>query len=139
MAVQSIEFFTLRHSLREGRPGMSLPEFKRLVDEAKSQIQEIGPGELKQMLGADEDFSLIDVREPDEHAKGTIAGAVPIPRGILEREIDKVTTDKSRKIVLYCAGGSRSALAALSLKKMGFGNVISLAGGYGGWREAQSK
>jgi len=117
---------------------MPLPEFKQIVDEAKRQIQEIGPDELLRMQKAGEEFILIDVREPDEHAKGTIAGAVAMPRGILERDIDKITTDKDRKIVLYCAGGFRSALAALSLKSMGFNNVISLTGGYRGWVQSQA-
>jgi rhodanese-related sulfurtransferase len=117
---------------------MPLPEFKQIVDEAKRQIQEIGANDLLRMRQAGEDITLIDVREPDEHAKGTIAGAVAMPRGILERDIDQVTTDKDRKIVLYCAGGARSALAALSLKQLGFKNVISLAGGYGGWVQSQA-
>ena len=86
---------------------------------------------------AGEDFTLIDVREPDEQAKGMIADAVAMPRGILERDIDQVTTDKNRKIVLYCAGGFRSALAAQSLKSMGFNDVISLSGGYRGWVQSQ--
>ncbi len=115
---------------------MPLPEFKQIVDEAKSQIQEIGPEDLQRMRQSGEDFTLIDVREPDEHAKGAIAGAVPMPRGILERDIDKITTDKGRKIVLYCAGGFRSALAALSLKSMGFRNVVSLSGGYREWNQS---
>ena len=113
---------------------MPLAEFNQLVGEAKSQIKEIGPAELKGMLDAGEDFALIDVREADEQAKGMIAGAVGLARGILERDIDRVTTDKQRKIVLYCAGGARSALAALSLKQMGFKDVLSLSGGYGGWK-----
>lgn len=116
---------------------MPLPEFKQLVDEAKSQIKEIGPHDLKHMQQAGENFTLIDVREADEQAKGTIPGAIKLPRGILEVNIDQITTDKDRKLVLYCGGGSRSALAALNLKKMGFRNVISLAGGYRGWSETQ--
>ncbi len=118
---------------------MPLPEFKQLVDEAKAQIQEIGPTELKQMQQAGEKFTLIDVREPDEVAQGTIPGAVPMARGVLEVNIDRITTDKDHKLVLYCAGGSRSALAAVNLKKMGFRDVISLAGGYRGWQEAETK
>ena len=118
---------------------MPLPEFKQLVDEAKSQIREIGPSELKQMQQAGEDFTLIDVREREEQEKGTIPGAVNMPRGILEVNIDQITTDKDRKLVLYCGGGSRSALAALNLKKMGFHDVISLAGGYRGWRESETR
>jgi len=118
---------------------MPLPEFKQLVDEAKAQIREIGPDELRHMQLSGEDFTLIDVREPDERAKGTIADAVAMPRGILEVNIDQITTDKDRKLVLYCGGGSRSALAALNLKKMGFRNVISLTGGYRGWRESETQ
>ena len=116
---------------------MPLPEFKQIVEEAKAQIKEIGPAELKRMLDAGEDFTLIDVREADEQAKGTIPGTVKLPRGILERDIDQVTTDKERKIVLYCGGGFRSALAAVNLKKMGYRNVISMDGGWRGWQELQ--
>ena len=118
---------------------MPLPEFKQLVDEAKSQIKEIGPDELKHMQQAGEDFTLVDIREREEQAKGTIPGAVAMPRGILEANIDQITTDKDRKLVLYCGGGSRSALSALNLKKMGFHNVISLAGGYRGWRDTETR
>jgi rhodanese-related sulfurtransferase len=117
---------------------MPLPEFKELVDEAKSQISEISPEELRRMQQSGEDFTLIDVREREEQAKGIIYGAVKLPRGILEVNIDQVTTDKDRKLVLYCGGGSRSALAALNLKKMGFRNVFSLAGGYRDWREGDT-
>ena len=115
---------------------MALPEFKQLCDEAKKEIREIDSAELRRMQQAKQDFALIDVREPDETARGTIPGAVPIPRGVLELNIDQVTTDKNKNIVLYCGGGSRSALAAQSLKKMGFKNVISLAGGYRGWSQS---
>jgi rhodanese-related sulfurtransferase len=80
---------------------MPLPEFKQIVDEARGQIQEIRAADLKRMQASGEEFTLIDVREADEHAKGTIPGAVMLPRGILERDIDQVTTDKDRKLVLY--------------------------------------
>jgi rhodanese-related sulfurtransferase len=112
-------------------------EFEQIVDEARAQIQEIRPADLRRMQESGEDFTLIDVREADEQQKGTIPGAVKLPRGILERDIDKVTTDKDRKIVLYCGGGFRSALAALNLKKMGYRNVISMDGGWRGWQELQ--
>ena len=117
---------------------MPLPEFKQLVDEARSQISEIGPNDLRRMQQSGEDFTLLDVRERDEQAKGIIPGAVSLPRGILEVNIDKITTDKDRKLVLYCGGGGRSALAALNLKKMGFRNVFSLAGGYRDWCEGDT-
>lgn len=114
---------------------MTLPEFKMLVDEAKQEIKEIDAEELKRMQKSGEQFVLLDVREPDEHARGIIAGAVPMTRGRLELDIDQATTDKNAHIVCYCGGGSRSALAAQTLKKMGFKHPISLIGGYRGWKE----
>lgn len=115
---------------------MPMPELEQLLNEAKKEIQEIGPVDLKRMQQSGEEFVLIDVREPEEVSRGTIAGAIPIPRGMVEVTIDRVTTDKDKKIVLYCAGGVRSALAGWMLKKMGFRNVISLAGGYRGWTQS---
>jgi rhodanese-related sulfurtransferase len=112
---------------------MPLPEYKQLVDEAKREIKEIDAAELKRMQQSPENFTLIDVREPDEVAQGAIAGSKPLPRGQLEYKIDTITADKDQPIVCYCGGGGRSALAAQSLKRMGFKNVMSLAGGYKGW------
>lgn len=116
---------------------MVLPEFHQICDEAKKEIQEISVDELKRMQQAKEDFILIDVRERDEIERGTIPGAVPLPRGILERDIDQVTTDRNKKLVLYCGGGYRSALAALNLKKMGYKTPISMAGGWKAWQKAK--
>src|ERR1700743_3548910 len=115
---------------------MPLPEYKQIVDEAKREIKEIQPDDLKNMQQKKESFTLIDVREPDEVAQGAIAGAQPMPRGMLEYKIDTITTDKDQPIVCYCGGGGRSALAAQSLKKMGFKNVMSLAGGDKGWKSS---
>ena len=117
---------------------MPMPEFHKLVNEAKKEIQEIDIADLKKMQQSGEDFSLIDVRDKQDADEGMIPQAVNISRGMLEHNIDQVTADKNRKIVLYCGGGSRSALAAQSLKKMGFKNVISLAGGFKGWKESGS-
>ncbi|HEV3316607.1 MAG TPA: rhodanese-like domain-containing protein [Candidatus Angelobacter sp.] len=116
---------------------MPLPEFKQLVDEVKKEIKEIDVHELKRMQQAG-DFELIDVREKEESAQGHIPGAHNVPRGVLELRIDEVTADKDRKIVCYCGGGSRSALSAYMLKRMGFKNVMSLAGGYRSWKESGS-
>jgi rhodanese-related sulfurtransferase len=115
---------------------MTLPEFKLLVDEAKREIKEIDCDELKRMQKAGADFVLLDVREPDEHVRGIIPGAIPMTRGRLELDVDQATTDKNKTIVCYCGGGSRSALAAQTLKKMGYKDTISLIGGYRGWKEA---
>ena len=116
---------------------MALPEFSQLCNEAKKEIEEISADDLRILQKSGEDFALVDVREKEESAHGMIANAVSIPRGIVELSIDQVTTDKDKKIVLYCAGGNRSALAAWMLKKMGFRHVISLAGGYRGWMQSQ--
>lgn len=118
---------------------MPMPEFKQLVNEAKKDIQEIGPEDLQRMRSAAQEFVLIDVREKDDAVRGMIPGAVHISRGMLEHNIDQITTDKDKPIVLYCGGGSRSALSAWMLKKMGFRNVSSLAGGYRGWNDLQNK
>ena len=115
---------------------MVMPEFHALVNEAKKEIQEISAQDLKNLQQSGDDLIVIDVREREDAAKGAIPGAVNVPRGVLEHNIDQVTTDKDKKLVLYCGGGSRSALAAASLKKMGFKNAISLAGGYRGWKNS---
>ena len=114
---------------------MPLPEYHQLVNDAKKEIKEIDSGQLRNMQQSGEKFTVIDVREPDEVAQGAIAGSVALPRGQLEHKIDSITTDKSARIVCYCGGGGRSALAAQSLKRMGFKDVLSLAGGYKRWTE----
>jgi len=116
---------------------MTMPEFKQLVDEIKKEVNEVGPADVQKMKG--EGAAVIDVREKEDSDKGTIPGAVAIPRGVLELNIDQVTTDKDKPIVLYCGGGSRSALAAFMLQKMGFRKVFSLKGGYKGWKEFEGK
>jgi rhodanese-related sulfurtransferase len=118
---------------------MTMPEFKQLVDEVKREVHEISADGLRQMKASGEDFSLIDVREPEEWRGGTIPGAATIARGMLEMNLDQVTTDKDRKIVLYCGGGGRSALSAYMLQRMGFRNVLSLAGGYNGWKSSEAR
>ena len=111
-----------------------LPHFMKLVEEAKKEIKEIDVQELRRMLPRG-GFTLIDVREPQEVMRGKIEGAVPIPRGVLELQIDQATSRFDQPIVLYCGGGNRSALAAQSLKRMGFTNVSSLIGGWKAWTE----
>jgi sulfur-carrier protein adenylyltransferase/sulfurtransferase len=118
---------------------MPLPEYHELVNDAKEQIKEIDPAGLRSMQQSGEKFTLIDVREPDEVAQGAIAGSVALPRGQLEHKIDTITADKSARIVCYCGGGGRSALAAQTLKHMGFKDVLSLAGGYRKWTEDSPK
>lgn len=114
--------------------------------EARRTVAEIDVDELAALMepGNDApDLLLIDIREADEHARGFVPGCVAIPRGILESTIEKrafagkvAESDLGRPIVLYCAGGNRSALAAVALRQMGFTNVQSLAGGFGAWGKA---
>ena len=79
---------------------------------------------------------LVDVREPGEGAAGHLPGATLLPRGVLEGKIEALAPDPDQPIVLYCGSGGRSALAAESLKRMGYGRVLSLAGGFAAWRDA---
>ena len=79
---------------------------------------------------------LIDVREPDETSAGSIAGALIIPRGMLELQIEGKVVDPDQTLVVMCAGGTRSALAAQTLQSMGFTSVVSLAGGFNAWKDA---
>ena len=112
------------------------PGFLALVDDAKSRIRQITIEDLKRMLAAGEQFLLMDIREESEWAAGHAAGAVYWGKGIIEREIETAVPDKSRKIVLYCGGGYRSALSADALQKMGYTNVISLDGGWRAYHES---
>lgn len=110
--------------------------FQDLVKEAKKGIHEISVAELKEKIDQDEKFVLIDVRDKDEYREGYIPGAFSISRGTLEGSIAGAVPDHSQPLVLYCAGGFRSALAAKSLKEMGYGNVTHVAGGFGDWKQA---
>jgi rhodanese-related sulfurtransferase len=108
--------------------------FLKLVNDAKSRIQQIDIGGYQKMPR--EGHILIDTREDTEWAAGHAAGAVHLSKGIIERDIESKVPDKSATLVLYCGGGFRSALAADALQKMGYTNAISLDGGWRAWNEA---
>ena len=112
------------------------PQFLKLVEEAKTRIQEIGAPALLRMLQTKDRFCLVDVREAEEYAAGRIPGAQHLCKGIIERDIETAVPDFNAEVVLYCGGGYRSALAADNLQKMGYKRVLSLAGGWRGWRDA---
>ena len=114
--------------------------FDNLLQRVKSEIREIDAEQLKQRLEGDGDeLILIDIRERDEVADGLIAGATHIPRGFLDLRIENVTPDRDAPIALYCAGGTRSALAARTLAEMGYTDVVSLDSGFRGWKHAGYK
>jgi rhodanese-related sulfurtransferase len=112
------------------------PGFLKLVEEAKKKIKECTVDEVKAKLDRGESFHFIDVREDHEFAKDHAKGARHIGRGILERDIEGLIPDTQASIILYCGGGYRSALAADSLRQMGYVNVLSMDGGIRAWREA---
>lgn len=108
----------------------------QLVQLAKSEITEISAQDLKRRLAAGEKLTVVDVRERDEFVQGHIPDAVFIPRGYLELQIEQHQPEREQPVVVYCAGGVRSALAARNLKEMGYANTISLIGGFNGWKNA---
>lgn len=109
---------------------MSL-SYQDLVDAAKQEIPEVDPAQLSDLIGK---VAILDVRESDEYDQGAIATAKLVPRGLLEGTIAMHVHDPNERIVVYCAGGARSALAALTLKRMGYSSVSSLRGGFGRWK-----
>ncbi len=112
------------------------------VSSALEHVEVIAPEEARRLLDAPdrEGWHVVDVREPDEYAAGHLPGARSLPRGFLEVRADLShpkrdpwLADRTRKLVLYCGGGQRSALAARTLQEMGFERVVSLGEGWSGW------
>ena len=112
------------------------PAYQALVKDAKTRIKEMDIDQLKTLQSAGEKFTLIDVREDSEWTAGHVAGALHISKGVIERDIESKIAQKDTRLVLYCGSGSRSALAADALMKMGYSNVFSLAGGFGAYKSA---
>lgn len=110
--------------------------FLNLVRDAKKRVKEAGVAEIKQRLDAGEKMIIVDTREDMEWARGHVAGAIHLGKGIIERDIENTISDKEATIVLYCGGGFRSALAADNIQKMGYRNVISMDGGWRVWTES---
>lgn len=112
-------------------------ESEKLITEAKVQAGEMAPKQLKEMLDADKKVIVMDVREENQRAEGEIyaPSTIAITRGNLEFEVLNKIKDKNALIVTYCRGGSRGALAAQTLKKLGYVNATNLKGGLKGWAE----
>lgn len=109
--------------------------FVKLVEDALKSVKEVTAEEVRAMQESGEAFVLVDTREDREWQAGHAAGAHHIGRGVIERDIESRIPDHGTKIVLYCGGGYRSALAAESIQKMGYDNVFSMAGGWRDWCE----
>ena len=108
--------------------------FKQLADDAKTRVREVSPSEAAKHHAAG--AVLIDVREADEFAKGHAKDGVHLSKGVIELRIEETVPDDATPIICYCGGGSRSALAADNLRKMGYKNVASMAGGFKAWKDA---
>lgn len=106
------------------------PGFLALVDDAKMRVREIDVNGYGNLLAANAPHVLVDVREDSEWAAGHASGALHLSKGVIERDIEASVPDKGTKLILYCGGGYRSALAADALQKMGYRDVLSLAGGW---------
>ncbi|SRR5581483_322796 len=113
------------------------PEFLKLVQDAKSRVQEIDIEGYRKMREQGKQHLLVDVREDSEWQAGHAAGAIHLGKGVIERDIETKVPDKNTTLVLYCGGGFRSALAADALQKMGYKDAISLDGGWRAWQEAR--
>ncbi len=109
-----------------------MASFREMLSQAKQGIVEVDPAGADALLG---EAVFLDVREADEYAQGAVPGAVHLPRGMLELQVEGRVPEKGRKIVVYCAGGTRSALAAQSLGQLGYSDVVSMAGGFNKWKD----
>ena len=110
-----------------------MPSFRELLTATKTQIVEVTTAEAEELRNAGE--ILLDVREADEFEQGAIPGAIFIPRGHLEGQVEGRITDKSAKVVVLCAGGVRSAFATKTLNEMGYTDVVSVIGGFNKWKD----
>ncbi|HRI87207.1 MAG TPA: rhodanese-like domain-containing protein [Candidatus Hydrogenedentes bacterium] len=112
------------------------PRFTELVSASRSRVQECTVSELEERIARGDSFYLVDVREESEFAAGHLPNAIHIGKGVIERDIESKIPDFGADIVLYCGGGYRSVLAAESIQKMGYTNVVSMDGGFRGWQDA---
>ena len=110
--------------------------FLKLVNAVKPNIHEISVSEAQERIARDPNVKLVDVREDHEWEAEHAKGAIHLGKGIIERDIERTVPDQTTEIILYCGGGYRSALAADALQKMGYTNVLSMAGGWKAWQES---
>ena len=108
--------------------------FRDLLAQAKSQITEIDTNEAASRI-ATGGVIVLDVREPDEYEQGALPDALHIPRGHLEAQIEARIVEKTAPVLVYCAGGVRSAFATKTLHELGYTNVVSVAGGFQKWKD----
>jgi molybdopterin/thiamine biosynthesis adenylyltransferase/rhodanese-related sulfurtransferase len=113
---------------------LTVATFRDLLSAAKAQITEVDTAAAADKIAAG-NVVVLDVREPDEFEQGALPAVIHIPRGHLEAQVETRIIDKSTPVVVYCAGGVRSAFAAKTLQELGYSNVVSMAGGFGKWKD----
>lgn len=126
ISYSSTKVFVMKHN----------PGFEALCESIRPHVKELSVNDVKQLMDNNTLPLLIDVREDSEWQNDHLPLATHLGRGIIERDIESVCPDKNTPMILYCGGGYRSVLAAESLQKMGYTQVISMDGGYRGWKEA---
>ena len=109
--------------------------FRELLSQTKTQIREINTTAAAERRAAEPATVVLDVREPDEWEQGAIPGSLHIPRGHLETQIESRVSDKTTPLIVFCAGGVRSAFATKTLNDLGYDNVVSVEGGFGRWKD----
>src|SRR6266436_248410 len=113
---------------------------REIMRRARQQIPEWTPSQVQDVLAqkkadsSDQEVVVVDVREKHEWNEGYIPGAIHVPRGFLELQIEEAVPDKSKTVVLYCAGGVRSLMSGSTLQQMGYDKAISMSGGFGQWK-----
>ena len=111
--------------------------FKDIMSDARKVVPEVTVDQVKQRIaGNGKQVHLLDVREKEEYREGHLPGAVSVPRGFLEMQIEEKVPDRDAEIIAYCQGGTRSLIAGKILKDMGYSNVVSMTGGFGAWKGA---
>ena len=111
------------------------PGFLRIVDDARARVREVTVDETLDAVEKGR-ARLVDVREDNEWNEAHAAGAEHLGKGIIERDIEVFSPNKSAELILYCGGGYRAVLAADNLQRMGYTNVCSLTGGWRAWKDA---
>ena len=116
-------------------PRIMAKTFKQLLAETKGQVPEISAEDVKKRIDAKDGTTVLDIREKDETTQGHLPSTTLLPRGFLELRVEEKFPDKTKPVIVYCAGGTRSLLAARALKELGYEQVSSMAGGFNKWKE----
>src|SRR5262245_60247974 len=111
-----------------------MSDCKEIINQARRQIREVFVEDVRDNLNPGNGFALLDVREGDEWEQGHLDRAIFLPRGFLGQKADKLLPEKTQPIVVYCAGGTRSALAAKTLQDLGYSDVYFMRGGFTEWQ-----